>query len=844
MFESYLYNKLYNINQERMQKITAQNIRAGVNIFGTEGNYTSDSNAEALDIASGKTAYVNGTKLTGSLKEYNENTPLPVYNISLDVTNSNINAIFLNRISNNGSWQYFSQGVVRYNTHIPISYNLITSKIGLQPTDIKKDVKVLDIIGTYDASTEFEGIKMDPVTPSSTAVSLTKSISEISGLDTANGTNMYGFFSNLQGLISVSNLDLTNSIHLGQLFYNDSKLSTIKHIDMYNSDIENVPMAYTFYYCNSLTNIDETVRMPKTISQASGMFYGCRNLTNINTPINIRSTQIDQMFAHCVSLESIDSINFIAPSGSVSAMNLFYNCRRLNFESLNLTGFNLQGTSNMFQYSNISSASLIENIFNNLSNIRWQTGMFAHSNIDNVPNIDNFMHIMPHPTSYGYAQMFDDCFYNCQKITIGDLNLPQSNWYNSYRRTFMNCSNLISSNINLKNDWKVTNHWNAYNFQETYSNCLNLETVNINCNNSTFLFSSTFCNCRNLRNVTMPTNWVIANNSFTNVFYNCENIENLDSVLDKVLTTNNIYLTGAFSGCRNLKYDKEITFNIDTLSRIGNVFAGCSNITNNLIVNLYVTNNTYPTNAGGMISGSGFNSAHYIINYTNLSSTYYSECVNKLVSDCNNIKEATFNITLNSIKQNPNRTGVGFVEMVTNCPNVTKISYNFAMYNDYHRAFSNSIINNCANLIDLDIDIVYGKINNTSISTTYMNCSNICYAVTRCNSLTSFNLNLNIGVNLANFEIARDCPNLTDINYNIVFSEGYTCIYNYITLFKNCPNLSDTLIDNMLGILHNIPNYRGTKKLSIAFNYCNISNIRFESLNNYANVVADGWTLT
>ena len=47
--------------------LIAANIKTGVNIFGVAGSYTSDATAEASEILSGETAYVNGSKLTGSL---------------------------------------------------------------------------------------------------------------------------------------------------------------------------------------------------------------------------------------------------------------------------------------------------------------------------------------------------------------------------------------------------------------------------------------------------------------------------------------------------------------------------------------------------------------------------------------------------------------------------------------------------------------------------------------------------------------------------------------------------------------------------------------------------------
>lgn len=47
--------------------LTADNIKAGVQIFNATGTYTSDATATAADIANGETAYVNGTKITGTL---------------------------------------------------------------------------------------------------------------------------------------------------------------------------------------------------------------------------------------------------------------------------------------------------------------------------------------------------------------------------------------------------------------------------------------------------------------------------------------------------------------------------------------------------------------------------------------------------------------------------------------------------------------------------------------------------------------------------------------------------------------------------------------------------------
>lgn len=47
--------------------LVAGNIKSGTSIFGVSGTYTADATAAAGDIVSGETAYVNGSKVTGTL---------------------------------------------------------------------------------------------------------------------------------------------------------------------------------------------------------------------------------------------------------------------------------------------------------------------------------------------------------------------------------------------------------------------------------------------------------------------------------------------------------------------------------------------------------------------------------------------------------------------------------------------------------------------------------------------------------------------------------------------------------------------------------------------------------
>ena len=50
--------------------LLAENIKSGVTISGVTGTFTNDGTATASDMASGKTAYINGKKVTGNIPTY------------------------------------------------------------------------------------------------------------------------------------------------------------------------------------------------------------------------------------------------------------------------------------------------------------------------------------------------------------------------------------------------------------------------------------------------------------------------------------------------------------------------------------------------------------------------------------------------------------------------------------------------------------------------------------------------------------------------------------------------------------------------------------------------------
>ena len=73
-------------------KIIADNIKNGVTILGVPGTFTSDATASSSDIISGKTAYVNGNKVTGTGLDYNDFSlvcqKMQIFSVTIDTVST------------------------------------------------------------------------------------------------------------------------------------------------------------------------------------------------------------------------------------------------------------------------------------------------------------------------------------------------------------------------------------------------------------------------------------------------------------------------------------------------------------------------------------------------------------------------------------------------------------------------------------------------------------------------------------------------------------------------------------------------------------------------------------
>ena len=644
---SSLYNKLYEINQVKTQKITASNLKTGVNAFGINGTFTSNTNALSSDIANGKTAYVNGSKVTGTLKEYNNLTDeIPFYTHSVNNISSVITSHYYNNINIvvNSSNVRVGDGVIRNQAYMNIGFNTISSLLNIQPVDIKKGAKILDIEGQYDASTEFSGIKMDPVVESDTSVGLATSIREISGLDMANGTNLSYYFSNLYGLTLVSNINTPKVTNLFRLFYQSYNLKTFTAVNMYGEEQTGVSCYEMFNYCRNLEGFNNVV-FPKVISSCNSMFNQCSNITDITSTLNISGlTAVPPMFNNCTNLVNVTNIMF----NNTANLNLYYlfvGCYNLNVLGVPFDNIRVSVSTSMFNGVKSINDSSIYTLLNKFNLFVVGSSTFANTSLTKIPNFANTNSDVRISVNTPWL------FSRCHNITSIDDTEHLLHQFTNVQGLFQGCSNLQSFNGRVNNNGMMAQMFSSCSTLETvnignvYSFSMNLSEMFYNCNN---LVSVNFLNdvnyignansmfrlCENLTDLNLNVN-SIYNGTF--MFQNCKNLK-------RVNIRNNIngYLYGMFQNCYNLSSIGINTISGSGINSITCLFANCYNLVGDMT--LEINNTSFSNDLQYVFYNTGLSNINANIGFK-YTGSYYGVNMNYFIAFCNNLK--TINVNIN-----------------------------------------------------------------------------------------------------------------------------------------------------------------------------------------------------
>lgn len=154
-----LEQKLNLILNEKQTKILPENIKKGVNYFDIEGTLeaggidTSDATAKTTDIVKGKTAYVNGEKITGTIQEIGGS----IYSADTVWVDNDLNTLMMQDDSRN------YDAVIRSNGGLGIGANVdvVAKAIDLTGDKIIKGQTILGVEGTAEAGgSQYEEIKL------------------------------------------------------------------------------------------------------------------------------------------------------------------------------------------------------------------------------------------------------------------------------------------------------------------------------------------------------------------------------------------------------------------------------------------------------------------------------------------------------------------------------------------------------------------------------------------------------------------------------------------------------------------------------------------------------------
>ena len=189
---------------------------------------------------------------------------------------------------------------------------------------------------------------------------------------------IYGIFAGTTHIsISVIACDTENVRDMAWMFY---KCSSLKNLDIKNLNTTNIiDMKYMFYGCSSLEELDLKNFNTTSVTEMRNMFSGCSSLKKLDLK-NFNTKNVSNMacmFFFCGSLTELDLKNF--NTENVRNMSeMFYGCSELkkinfgqNFNTTNVTNMN-----NMFDWC----SSFPEDIRNKLNNVEEVIKFFKEKN--------------------------------------------------------------------------------------------------------------------------------------------------------------------------------------------------------------------------------------------------------------------------------------------------------------------------------------------------------------------------------------------------------------------------------------------------------------------------------
>ena len=204
-----------------------------------------------------------------------------------------------------------------------------------------------------------------------------------------------------------------------------------------NSNITN--MAYLFYDCSKLTELDISNLDTSNVTTMSYMFSGCTALTSLDISSFNTSNVTDMygMFNSCTALTELDISNL--DTSNVTTMKyMFRNCNKLT--SLNMSNLNTSNVTDMYgMFSGCTALTSLDIGNIDTSNVTTMYTMFE--NCRTLTELDLSHFDISSVTTVQYM------FYNCYALTLLNLSNWQMNDSCSYKDCFYGCRSLTKDNV-------------------------------------------------------------------------------------------------------------------------------------------------------------------------------------------------------------------------------------------------------------------------------------------------------------------------------------------------------------------------------------------------------------